>query len=143
MSNYMEALTTAWVGWIRHRNAVQNEVISLVQKTDTRFEHDEGMRKSELKRLQRSFYRVAVAEKLLEKNVTTNGSPAQLLKLADDILGKRCNIPGVRARPMDMRTQEEERYYGTVRVRWSYLLKKARVQASDDRGGDNSRSRLR
>lgn len=141
MSNYMGDLATAWVGWLRHRNAVQDKVISLIQKTDAQFDGDEEMRRSELKRLQRSFYRVAVAEKLLEKDVSTASSPTHFLQLADDLLDKRCHVPGMRARPANMRTPEEDRHYGTVRVRWSYLLKKVRVQAADDRGGDNSRYR--
>jgi hypothetical protein len=141
MLNYMEELTSSWVGYVRHRNAVQDKVISLVRKTDTRFGDDEELRQSELKRLQRSFYRVAIADKLLDQEQFKSSSPARLLEMADEILEKRGNVRGNRG-GSDMRTAEEERYCGTVRVRWSTLLKRARVRAADPRGGDTSHYRI-
>jgi hypothetical protein len=143
MASYMEELTAAWVGWLRHRNALQDKVISLIQKTDERFEDDEDRRRLELKQLQRSFYRVAIADKLLENPRWSSLPEAQLLDRAEKILDKRVYVPTIRGRPAEMRAPDEERLYGTVRVRWSNLLKKARVRPPDDRGGDTTQYRLR
>jgi hypothetical protein len=138
MLDYMEELVSAWVGWLRHRDAVQIKVIRFVKQTNDRFRNDEERRQVELKRLQRSFYRVAIADKLLEMKIYSSKSPRELLGIADEILDKRgCKI-GIRGRDSNMRTPSEERLYTTVRVRWSYLLKKARVRAADSRGGDTS-----
>jgi hypothetical protein len=142
MSNYMEELTTAWVGWLRHRNAVQEKVVELVRSTDARFGTNEDRRDVELKRLQRSFYRVAIADKLFESGKFAAWSPSQLLLLADEILDKMGYVAGRRGRHSEVRTAHEERLYGTVRVRWSQLLKKARVRAADSRGGDTSHFRF-
>lgn len=138
MLDYMEELASAWVGWLRQRNAVQDKVVRFVQQTDSRFRKDEGQRQTELKRLQRSFYRVAIAEKLAESNVYASSSPNELLTIAGEIIDKKGHKLGVRGRLPEMRTAGEERLYSTVRVRWCYLLKKARVRAADPRGGDNS-----
>ena len=138
MRDYMEELASEWVGWLRYRNAVQSKVVELVRKTDACFEADEDRRKVELKRLQASFYRVAIAEKLVEAGQFDSSSPSQALEEAEQILSKLGHKPGTRGRSSDMRTAEEDRYYGTVRVRWSNLLKKARVRAADPRGGDTS-----
>lgn len=138
MIDYMEELASAWVGWLRHRNAVQQKVVAVVQQTDTRFQDDEHLRQTQLKPLQRSFYRVAIADKLVESKSYGSRSPAELLNLADRMLDKKGYKPGVRGRGPDMRTADEERLYLTVRVRWSYLLKKARVRPADPRGGDTS-----
>lgn len=143
MSKYMEELAAAWVGWLRHRNAVQEKVINLIQAADERLQDDEELRKSELKRLQRSFYKVAIADKLREKKKFEGYSPEHLLKLADELLDKRVCVSGLRGRPSDMRTPDEERDYSAARVQWSNLLKKAQVRAADPRGGDTSRYRLR
>lgn len=136
MSDYMEELATAWVGWVRHRTAVQDKVLALIQKTNARFEDDEELRKSELKRLQKSLYRVAIADRLLDKAEFCSTPPKTLLGFADVILNKRGHVPGTRGKPDDMRTPDEERYYGAARVRWCDLLKKADVPPADDRGGD-------
>jgi hypothetical protein len=138
MSDYMEELASEWVGWLRYRNAVQSKVVELVRRTDFRFETDEHRRQVELKRLQASFYRVAIAEKLIEGGKFTSSSPNEVLDSAELILQKSGHKPGARDSSSEMRTAEEERHYGTVRVRWSYLLKKARVRAADARGGDTS-----
>lgn len=143
MATYMEELAAAFVSWFRHRDAVQDKVIRLIQKTDARFEDDEELRKSELRRLRADFCRVAIAERLLEKKDFSAASPEQLLRFANEILEKKCNVPHVRSRPKDMRTPEEERFYLGARVRWSGLLKKADVRAADNRGGDTSHLRGR
>lgn len=141
MRDYMEELASEWVGWLRYRNAVQSKVVELVRRTDARFEANEERRQVELKRLQTSFYRVAIAEKLVEDGHLSPSTPNAALERAEQILGKLGYKPGTRGRSSEMRTADEERYYGTVRVRWSYLLKKARVRAADPRGGDTSHFR--
>jgi hypothetical protein len=138
----MEELAAAWVGWVRHRNAVQDKVIQLVQQTDARFEHDADLRNVALQLLRESFYRVAIADKLLESGRYASCSAEQLLSQAECIRDKRGYKALEGARSADMRTPEEERYYSTVRVRWSNLLKRARVAAADPRGGDTSMYRL-
>jgi hypothetical protein len=142
MPSYMEELSAAFIGWLRHRDAVQDAVIRLIQKTDTRFEDDEDLRKSELQRLRNDFWRVAVAERLTDKGSTSTSS-AQLLKRAEELLAKKCYDPLVHRRPPNMRTKEEEDHYLAARVRWSGLLKKAKVRAADSRGGDTSHFRRR
>ena len=143
MASYMEDLTSKWVGWSRRRYAVEDEVIALVRKTDDCFDGDEERRVHHLRRLQTDFYRVAIADKLLEDERFSSYPPATRLELADEILGKRGNASGTRTPGSETRSAQEERYYGTVRVRWCYLLKKARVRAADPRGGDTSHHRMR
>lgn len=139
MMNYMEELASAWVGWLRHRKAVQEKVVELIRRTDAQFKDDEHLRSSSLQLLRESFYRVAIAEKLVESGKYNSFSHAKLLSLAQEIRDKRGH-KGARSR--DMRTADEERYYASARVRWSNLLKKADVRAADPRGGDTSSYRI-
>ena len=134
---YMEELVVAWLG-NRRRNAQERAVIELIQRTDARFRDDEDVREQAGKSLQRDFYRVAVAEKLAEKEEFTSASQEQLLARADEILNKSHHRFGPGAEPTTMRTIEEQRYQNAARVRWCNLLKKADVRAFDNRGGDTS-----
>lgn len=136
MTSRMGELVETWVSWVRHRDAVKGKVIELIIRTNERFEKDERERQNALKILQREFYRVALAEKL------RNGSqadfwPEKLLERAEQILDKKVHVPGLKGKPSDMRSADEERAYTAVRVRWSRLLKEAQVDASDNRGGAN------
>ena len=74
----------------------------------------------------------------MESGRLTSSSPGEILEKAEQMLGKLGHKHGARGRSSEMRTAEEERYYLTVRVRWSYLLKKAGVRSADPRGGDTS-----
>ena len=142
MIDYMEELASAWVGWLRHRNAVQEKVIRLVQQTNARLEDDEELRSMALHLLRESFYRVAIAEKLVESGKYPGLAPDELLAHAETIRYKQGHKARDVRRSADTRTAEEERYYSTVRVRWSKLLNKAGVPAADPRGGDTSMYRL-
>lgn len=129
----MEELLTSWLDYARQRAALLDRIASLVRKADERFESDEDVRDQQLKELQRQFYRVVLAEKLGEKDNHRNVSPEELLNIADGVLSKRVHAPRY-ARSADRRTAEEERMYGSLRVTWHNLLKKAKLRAADTRG---------
>jgi hypothetical protein len=133
----MEELVASWLDYARQRTALLDRIASLVRRTDERFEADENVRDLELKELQRQFYRVILAERLRDKEQYKMLSPEQLLNAADNLLSQRVHVPHY-APSADMRTAEEERMYGSLRVTWHNLLKKAKVRAADNRGGPSN-----
>jgi hypothetical protein len=133
----MEELVASWLDYARQRAALLDKISSLVRKADERFEADDIVRDTELKELQRQFYRVVLAEKLRDKEHCRELSPEGLLDAADKLLSQRVHVAHYAASP-NMRTAEEERMYGSLRVTWHNLLKKANVRAADNRGGPSN-----
>lgn len=136
--DYLEEPAFAWVRWLERRKTARDSVIALIQKADERLANDPASRRSELKRLQRSYYRAVIASTLVKTKTHSPSPERELLEAAHNIIEKR----GYTSGSHDSRSLEEERMYGAARVRWAKLLKSARVRTADRRGGDTSKFRL-
>lgn len=138
MSSQMQSYIQAWSNWTRERNALADKMLALVKRTDARFDEDENLRQSELKNLQHDFYKVIIADKLINLPDCELSAPADLIEAAETILNKRGHVKGRNDPIWEMRSAEEERLVNTVRVRWHLMLKKAGVRAADPRGSHNN-----
>jgi hypothetical protein len=132
----MEELVSAWVTYARQRDALLDNIVSLLRRTDDNLGHNENLRDLEMQNLKASYYRVTLAEKLRSVDEHKSLSPKELIDRAEHILWKRGHV-ATYAPAADMRSAEEDRMYGSLSATWSNLLKKAKVRAADNRGGPN------
>jgi hypothetical protein len=135
METNVEIATKAYVQSVRHTSDLRNKLAEIVSKADRKFGHDEDLRRSEMKKVQRAFYRVILADQLREDPKFWNLPEHDLLAEADSILGKKGYMKGRNAAREGRRTAVEHRQYGALRVRWNELSKSAGIAAIDSRGG--------
>jgi hypothetical protein len=134
----MTELVQSWLSYSRQQAAMLDRITSLVRVTDMKYRADEDVRHQQLKEIQNAWYRVVLAEKLALAAGRRRLSPQQLLDAADEILNKKGH--GATTVPSSQkRTAAEERMYTSLRVRWSKLLREAKVRCADTRGGPFNR----
>jgi hypothetical protein len=112
---------------------LREQIIQFIVRANDKFKHDEDLRRNELKKVQRGFYKVAFAYWFTKKGIgSDNGMRALLLK-AEETLNKSSFMKGL----PPQRTWDEQDQYNSLRVRWKELLKTAGVSRIDSRGGWN------
>jgi hypothetical protein len=118
--DYMEAVARV--------DALRNEMVQLLRDSDAQHIFDESGRQLALEGIQRDLYTVVLATQLKQWPEFAGVPPAKLMGEAEIILDKQRN-PELLARvPSEMRTPDEERLYGALRVRWFELMKAAAIR---------------
>jgi hypothetical protein len=131
----MRNATKDYVQSIRRTAELRDKLIDIVRRADERFGRDEEVRRTEMKKVQRAFYRVILADQIREDPKYWNMSEHDLLAESESILDKKGYKKGRPAAREGRRNAAEHRLYGALRVRWLELCRAAGVAAIDSRGG--------
>lgn len=132
----MSLIARAYVETVRKTWDLRQRMADLVRFTDARLSHDEELRRSELRKVQREFYKAILADILIRDESEFAELPhRELMAHAEQILDKKGYVAGRSARRENRRTYREHQHYGTLRVRWLELIKAAGIRAIDSRGG--------
>jgi hypothetical protein len=135
MEANMENVAKAYTNAVRLVSELRDKMANIITQVDERFGDDEEMRRVELKRVQRGFYRAILADQLRDDPQFESMSDRNLVAQADAILDKKGYVSGRSSVREGRRSSGDERLYGALRVRWGELCRWAGVSAIVSRGG--------
>jgi len=135
MDENMARLTAEYVRLGRQIWEHREAMVKLLRRANNMFKHDEELRRTELKKVQRAFYKGILSDILRDEPSFKNAATVSLVSAAEEILDKKGYMAGRSARREGRRTYREHQHYGTLRVRWLELTKAAGIPAIDSRGG--------
>jgi hypothetical protein len=124
----MEALAWDYLEAVDRATALRYEMTQLLRETDAQYIFDESGRQLALERLQRDLYTVILAKQLSDRPEYAGIPARKLLGEAEIVLDKERNPDLLDRPPSQMRTPDEQRMYGALRVRWFELMKLAAIR---------------
>jgi len=131
----MSLLAKKYVESTRQARRIRQEMADLLRRNDALLKHDEHLRRAELKKVQREFYKAILSDLIRDEAESSQNSDDQIVRYAEQLLDKKGFIAGRNAKSEGRRTYREHQHYGTLRVRWTELAKAAGIRAIDSRGG--------
>ncbi|QNN67889.1 hypothetical protein H9L13_02910 [Sphingomonas lutea] len=143
MKNQISELIENYLLAVRTSKRLHEEIVEAIRAADRQLMNDdEVVRRGVLKKLQRDFYILHLAELLRDLPAYAGCSQAQLQEYGETILNKRqFNLSNERD-PEGRRTLAEQRYFGLARVRWYELMKAAGLKPIDARGSSRPLRKL-